>query len=845
MPAMSTSGQTHHSDDSHGSMPVQDRQHSLLGTLGLPPGMDRSPTAVFVDGFGVVEDISSGQSTDFQPTQVSAAATIAAAPQHQRRMSVYIEDPPVASAQTIVNFINANESRRASVVGDSRRASVGGDHPRKIGILEPHGVGRRASVVGGDAHRSDDRRSSVPIVEEQGMSANVEKDIPRTSVAQQGGEDHGTGHLLKGSEHPAGGVAVSKWKALSMRNKPKEDDHVEKSVSEGDDHLTEHSDNGDEEDAEDDHGDVHATPETRPSEHHNAHHHHHRHCRARLRGKAKWKQTFDTLKVFGVLRNITQLADDIRKGFHDPNAGRRRPTTEDPVLQETSKAAKKFRGKPGVITQLKAGESIGDLVESTFIAERIGFNLEDYRANIHRRRFAWRLSSHIREVLNKEVDDYTESDITELYKLISTMPAFAKYDLQVRQALCRVIKYQVFPANRVIVKQGHEAQSFFFIMNGTVQVKKQVGGEVLDLSVLRSGDSFGELALLNNVRRAATIITLEETEFLVVHRNDFAEVLRAEAERDLEDKISFLHSTPLFSYLSREKLTNLALTSHTREYPANQVLVTEGEIPQHVMLIRDGKCRMLKTVKFEIRTGPKDTRWDELSGATRKPKRLYSIEPKAEQKDVQKGRKHKAVKDRTVLPAISKTSLVEHPNAAKKSRNTKEPTTAVVALPKLGNAPPLPLQKRHDSRSLSSSTSIPTVVVHEPADSEMNSIRDVPIQSDPPREVERSVDQTETNNSSTKTVTRILKVCDVEKGFYCNEAAALVGISCQYSKTLLKILVREALGLPKFFVSLTFPLDCYSRCAARQYPLLRMCAHNVCSSIAPSLLDIQPRKCSR
>lgn len=45
---------------------------------------------------------------------------------------------------------------------------------------------------------------------------------------------------------------------------------------------------------------------------------------------------------------------------------------------------------------------------------------------------------------------------------------------------------------------------------------------------MSEGDSFGELALLHNIRRAATIICKEPSEFLIVDKDDFNEVGRVQ-----------------------------------------------------------------------------------------------------------------------------------------------------------------------------------------------------------------------------------------------------------------------------------------------------------------------------
>ncbi|KAJ3123801.1 hypothetical protein HK098_001641 [Nowakowskiella sp. JEL0407] len=380
---------------------------------------------------------------------------------------------------------------------------------------------------------------------------------------------------------------------------------------------------------------------------------------ARKRKKKGLKQTVGVLKALGVFSKNK----DVNK--KNKNTGEEQAT-------------------------LKANESNSSFYSSDKIAKFIGFDVDDYKASMHQTQFAWKLSSNIRDVLAKETFDYTEHDVELLYKLTSTMPTFIKYDKQVRTALCRVIKYQSFGSDKVIVKQGHIAHSFFFILAGSVSIKKQVGDSVVDLGVLKAGESFGELALLNNVRRSATITTCEDTEFLVVHKSDFTEVLRSEAERDLDEKTKFLALIPLFKYLNKERTLGLALTAHTKEFVSGQVLVAEGDVPTHVMMIRDGSCRLLKVVQFER---PKVKKMD---------KRLF-------------------------LPALPKTKSI------------------ISTLPSFKFDEP---EKAADHRSQEN----------------VNSHRELSITNHT---------QTKHTKKNNKNCSKVLRVCDVGRGFYFNEASAL------------------------------------------------------------------------
>ena len=61
---------------------------------------------------------------------------------------------------------------------------------------------------------------------------------------------------------------------------------------------------------------------------------------------------------------------------------------------------------------------------------------------------------------------------------------------------------------------------------------------------LQSGAGFGELAIVNDARRAASIITTSYTILLNVEKRDYNQILRAIHNQELREKLSFLKKIP-------------------------------------------------------------------------------------------------------------------------------------------------------------------------------------------------------------------------------------------------------------------------------------------------------------
>ena len=77
------------------------------------------------------------------------------------------------------------------------------------------------------------------------------------------------------------------------------------------------------------------------------------------------------------------------------------------------------------------------------------------------------------------------------------------------------------PADTVVVRQGASGDRFYVIAAGRVRVN--VSGH--DMGELGPGDSFGEIALISDVPRTATVMATEPTELLAIQREPFLEAL--------------------------------------------------------------------------------------------------------------------------------------------------------------------------------------------------------------------------------------------------------------------------------------------------------------------------------
>jgi CRP-like cAMP-binding protein len=84
---------------------------------------------------------------------------------------------------------------------------------------------------------------------------------------------------------------------------------------------------------------------------------------------------------------------------------------------------------------------------------------------------------------------------------------------------------QKFKKGAAIIHEGTTGSYAYLIISGSVEVSKQVGDEKLALSRLVKGNIFGEMSLVDDKPRSATVVALEDTEVRVITRERFETML--------------------------------------------------------------------------------------------------------------------------------------------------------------------------------------------------------------------------------------------------------------------------------------------------------------------------------
>jgi ATP-binding cassette subfamily B protein len=133
--------------------------------------------------------------------------------------------------------------------------------------------------------------------------------------------------------------------------------------------------------------------------------------------------------------------------------------------------------------------------------------------------------------------DYDEAEITP--QRLQLIPLFNNIPLNFLSTLVEQFNTEKFVKNEEIISEGELGDKFYIIVRGRVEVlKKLESGEQKSLAILEDGDYFGEIALIREVTRTASVRALIPTMCITLRRTEFINLLSLYPE--LRDEIEHM-----------------------------------------------------------------------------------------------------------------------------------------------------------------------------------------------------------------------------------------------------------------------------------------------------------------
>ena len=153
-----------------------------------------------------------------------------------------------------------------------------------------------------------------------------------------------------------------------------------------------------------------------------------------------------------------------------------------------------------------------------------------------------------------------------------------------------------------VVTQGEVGDKCYVIEKGTlsITVKSDEDGaktKGAKVGTVGAGDTFGELALLFDSPRAASITCQTTVTLWAVTRQIFREIVAKTATTTLSARCNFLQSVPAFLSLDPVKIAKLGSALVEETFQPGDFIINQGEIGDKFYVLEDGDCEVVLAVE--------------------------------------------------------------------------------------------------------------------------------------------------------------------------------------------------------------------------------------------------------
>lgn len=199
----------------------------------------------------------------------------------------------------------------------------------------------------------------------------------------------------------------------------------------------------------------------------------------------------------------------------------------------------------------------------------------------------------LKKITLPEISEVTEVQRIPTNKSLSMIkdslkhhPLFTKLNEDDLTLIKKTIAFYEVAAYKTIFKQGEKGQYFYIVESGKLEV---IRSEVKK-TILQRGDHFGEMSLLTDCSRRATINTIEETQLWGIHKQTFIEVIRNINLRCFEVNKQFLSGLKMFANMPNSVLDRLALALFVQEFEDSVRIICEGDEGILLFIIKQGQA---------------------------------------------------------------------------------------------------------------------------------------------------------------------------------------------------------------------------------------------------------------
>ncbi|XP_021336392.1 cGMP-dependent protein kinase 2 isoform X1 [Danio rerio] len=152
---------------------------------------------------------------------------------------------------------------------------------------------------------------------------------------------------------------------------------------------------------------------------------------------------------------------------------------------------------------------------------------------------------------------------------------------------------KIYGAEQLVIQEGEPGNFLYVLAEGLLEVIQN--GKFL--GQMRPGTAFGELAILYNCKRTATVKAVSQSHIWALDRQTFQTIMMRSTQARHEEYFSFLRSVSLLKDLPEEKLAKIIDCLEIDYFDKGEYIIREGEEGNTFFIIAKGEVSVTQTTE--------------------------------------------------------------------------------------------------------------------------------------------------------------------------------------------------------------------------------------------------------
>jgi len=179
---------------------------------------------------------------------------------------------------------------------------------------------------------------------------------------------------------------------------------------------------------------------------------------------------------------------------------------------------------------------------------------------------------------------------------LAYIPFFHKYEILMKELIMNNMFHRTFTTGDVIIEAGESSDVFdvmYIVKSGTFDVMTRKHGISYKIASRERGQSFGEVALIQNIAHPFTVISMCNTDVWCLQRDDLVKCMRSEVESYRTSLELFLRTIPVFEDILPEHMNKLIDIARRIDYKKNDDIVMGGDSDKF-LIIKHGEAEEIE-----------------------------------------------------------------------------------------------------------------------------------------------------------------------------------------------------------------------------------------------------------